>query len=162
MRVSCRAWERWDRLSPSWPTPSGWASTSCAGSGDADAPDSSSAGEAARRPAAEARPARSLRALGQAAQLDNLQAEHQEAVEHAVQGGLVEIAGQHRIHAVAFDPEISEDFTADFTQATGNGDPVPVRRHGASVSVHVIAAELCTSNIRELPHRRACMPSVVR
>ena len=23
MRVSCRAWERWDRLSPPWPTPSG-------------------------------------------------------------------------------------------------------------------------------------------
>ena len=89
----------------------------------------------------------SLRAFRQAAELDDLQAEYQDAVEHAVERRLVEIPGQRRISTVVFNPEIPEDVAADLTQGTGNDDPVPVRRHGASVRVQVLTA----SCVRPMP-----------
>src|SRR5262249_52435833 len=102
-------------------------------SGDAG-PGSFSEGEVIRRRAA--------------LQLDKLQAERQEAVEDAVQGGLVKIAGQYRIRAVIRDLEICEDLTAHLAQRTRNGDPVLVHRLLASVTRAI--RQLRTADARKI------------
>ena len=65
--------------------------------------------------------------MGQAAQLDELEAERQDAVERAVQGCLVQIADEGGIRAVDFDPEVAECLPVDLTQTTGDNDPIAVR-----------------------------------
>src|SRR5689334_25171769 len=70
-----------------------------------------------------------VRAVGQAAQLDELEAERQDAVERAVQARLVEFADQGGVRVVGFDPEVAECLPADLTQTTGDDDPIAVRMH---------------------------------
>jgi hypothetical protein len=58
----------------------------------------------------------------------------------AVQGRLVQVAGQDGVGAVGFDAEIPERFPADLTQITSYGDPVAMRAHVASDRMQVTAA----------------------
>jgi hypothetical protein len=91
-------------------------------------------------PAQLARPYRHVR-HGQAGRIlrrtgevnvGKFQAEEQDAVEGAVQGGQVQVAGQYGVQAVGFDTEICERFTADLSQMTGDSNPVAVHAHVAS------------------------------
>jgi hypothetical protein len=87
-------------------------------------------------PPSALRPAASLaRAVGQAVQLDELEAERQDAVERAVQGRLVQVRDQDGVRAVGFDAEIAERLATDIAQTSGDRDLIAVRAHVASVGM---------------------------
>jgi hypothetical protein len=67
-----------------------------------------------------------------ARQLEQFEAEREDAVQRAVEGGLVEVGDQGGVRAVRFDPEVAEGFAADVTQITGYRDPITVRTHVTS------------------------------
>jgi hypothetical protein len=67
-----------------------------------------------------------------ARQREQFEAQHQDAVQCAVQGGLVQVADQDGVRAGGLDPEIAECFAADIAQPARDHDPVLVRAHMSS------------------------------
>jgi hypothetical protein len=66
----------------------------------------------------------SLRA-GRAAQREEFEAKRLDAMERAVERGLVQVTNEHGIHAVGFDLEVIERLAAGLTEHTADGDPIP-------------------------------------
>ena len=70
--------------------------------------------------------------LVQPAQRHQFQPERQDAAERAVQGSLVEIAGEQGIAVGVSDLKVSECLAAQLAQTTDNGDLVAMRAHRSS------------------------------
>src|SRR5580700_3825524 len=96
------------------------------------------------------------RTVVQPAQLHEFHPEHQDAAERAVQGRLVQSAGEHGISAVRFDSEIREGLAPDIAQDTSNGDPVAVRTHVPSTDISgrvcAMRSDPCTGTIYVRDH----------
>src|SRR5271169_2607957 len=74
----------------------------------------------------------SVHAVAKTAQPDKLEPEGLDAVERAVQRGLVHVTDQYGVRPVRFDPEVAEGLTAGHTDSTQDGDPIAVRAHVGS------------------------------
>jgi len=62
-----------------------------------------------------------------------------DAVQRAVEGGLVEVGDERRVRAVGFDRKILEDLAGDAAETTRDGDPVAVRAHVAPIASSMAA-----------------------